>query len=206
MRLERVLPHFTDAIFALLAVYLVLNYLRSLLMSPGTLFSFVSRTLFVTYLLIALVLLAGRKKATAYSSRLRDYAYTLLGLGSPLLYQPALHSYTEAAGETLAFVGIVLVLGAFLSLNRSFGLAPENRGVRTTGVYRIVRHPMYLGYILGEAGFVYDNLSIPNLLILAVSVLFLLLRLRAEERFLQQDPNYRAYTRKTRWRLIPFVF
>jgi len=206
MRLEQILPHFTDAIFLLLAIYLVLNYLRSLLMSTETPFSFVSQTLFITYLLIALVLLAGRKRAVIYSSRLNDYVYTLLGLGSPLLYQPVLHISGEAVGETVAFVGIVLVLGAFFSLNRSFGLAPENRGIKTAGAYRVVRHPMYLGYILAETGFVYDNLTILNLLILAVSVLFLLLRLRAEERLLLQDPNYRAYTEKTRWKLIPFVF
>jgi protein-S-isoprenylcysteine O-methyltransferase Ste14 len=164
------------------------------------------QVLFAAYLLIALVLMATRHRATEFSSRIRDYVYTLLGLGSPLLFQPTPRHGGEPMGEILAFMGTLLILGAFLSLNRSFGLAPQNRGIKTTGVYRLVRHPMYLGYILAETGFVFDNFSILNLFTLAVSVLFLLLRLRAEERLLRTDPIYKAYAKKIRWKLIPFVF
>jgi hypothetical protein len=42
-----------------------------------------------------------------------------------------------------------------------------------------------MGYILAEVGFVFNNFSIFNLVILTVSALFLLLRLRAEEHLLQ---------------------
>jgi protein-S-isoprenylcysteine O-methyltransferase Ste14 len=141
----------------------------------------------------------------AFSSRIRDYVYTVVGLGSPLLFQPAL-SFTLFVGVFLEVVGSALVLGAFLSLNKSFGLGPENRGIKTGGAYRLVRHPMYAGYMLAELGFFLDNFSFYNLFILAVSILFLLLRLRAEERFLQKDPSYKKYALSVRWRLVPLIF
>jgi len=206
MQHAKTLSYFTDAVFVLLTLYLVLNYLRSIFAAPEPLILVMQQALFTAYLLIALILMAIRHGATEFSSRIRDYVYTLLGLGSPLLFQPAPRYRGEPVGVTLAFLGTILVLGAFLSLNRSFGLAPQNRGIKSTGLYRLVRHPMYLGYILAETGFVVDNLSIFNLFALAVSFLFLLLRLRAEERLLETDPIYRAYTKKIRWKLIPFLF
>jgi protein-S-isoprenylcysteine O-methyltransferase Ste14 len=65
---------------------------------------------------------------------------------------------------------------------------------------------MYLGYILAEVGYVVDNFSNFNIFVLSVSVVFLLLRLRAEEQLLRRDPAYRDYSRKTRWKLLPPFF
>ncbi len=109
-------------------------------------------------------------------------------------------------GEPFEYVGAILVLVAFLSLNKSFGIAPENRGVKTSGLYRIIRHPMYLGYILAETGFVINNFSSANVFILLTSITFLVLRLQAEERLLREDPEYQAYARRIPWKLIPFIF
>lgn len=195
----------TDTIFILLAAYLLLGYARALLQSQEPLFFALRQGFFVTYLVLSLVLFAIRERASSFSPRISDYVYAILGLGSPLLFQPA-SSFALVFGEFLEVVGGVLVLGGFLSLNRSFGLGPENRGIKTAGAYRVVRHPMYSGYMLAEVGFFLDNFSFYNLLILAVSILFLLLRLRAEERLLQKDPSYKKYARSVRWRLMPFIF
>ena len=166
----------------------------------------IGQAFYTAYVLSALFLLAVRRRATAFTPKTVDYIYTILGVGSPLLFQPAPVAGPLVAGAFLEFAGLVLVVGAFLSLNRSFGLAPENRGVKTAGAYKLVRHPMYLGYILAEVGFVFNNFSIFNLVVLAISALFLLLRLRAEEQLLQQDRVYRAYARRVRWKLIPLMF
>jgi len=93
-----------------------------------------------------------------------------------------------------------------LSLNRSFGIAPENRGVKTKSLYGFVRHPMYSGYLLTETGFVLGNFSTYNALVLAAAGLFLVLRLMAEERFLKRDPVYESYMKKTPWKLVPLIF
>ena len=200
------LPLITDLVFVLIAAYLLLNYLRFMLLYRETPMLVIRQVFFTVYLLSALLLLAVRCRATAFTPKAIDYVYTILGVGSPLLFQPAPSGGPLVASAFLEFAGLVLVVGAFLSLNRSFGLAPENRGVKTAGAYKLVRHPMYLGYILAEVGFVFNNFSIFNLVVLAISALFLLLRLRAEEQLLQQDRAYRAYARRVRWKLIPFMF
>ena len=56
----------------------------------------------------------------------------------------------------------VIVIAGKLSLGRSFGLIPANRGVVSTGVYRFVRHPIYLGYLITHVGFVVANPTMWN--------------------------------------------
>jgi protein-S-isoprenylcysteine O-methyltransferase Ste14 len=122
-----------------------------------------------------------------------------------MFFRPVPRIGGSIVGEFLESVGAVLVMGAFLSLNRSFGIAPENRGIKTRGMYRLVRHPMYLGYFLAEAGFVISNFSFFNACILATATFFAVLRLHAEERLLREDQSYAMYAQKTPWKLIPFV-
>jgi len=208
MRANRLFPLLTDSIFIVLALYFVVTYTRSLWMplQQQTLLFLVRQTFFLLVQLMALALFLVRKRAVDFSSKIRDYVWTLLALGLPMLLRPVLGFGPAIVGVSLELIGIVLVLGAFVSLNRSFGIAPENREIKTKGVYRIVRHPMYSGYLLTETGFVLSNISLYNVLILAAAALFLVLRLMAEERFLKGDPTYLTYAHKTPWKLLPFVF
>ena len=201
-----VLPRLTDLIFVAVSAYLVLNYVLILLYYVEIPLLIIREAFNTVYLLMAFALLAIRNRAKTYSGRKRDYAYTILGFGSPLLFQVTPQGAGVVIGSALELVGLVFVVSAFLSLNRSFGLAPENRGIKTGGAYSVVRHPMYLGYILAEGGYVIDNFSYFNALIFAISASFLLLRLRAEEQLLQQDRAYRSYARRTQWKLLPFVY
>ena len=201
-----VLSLITDLVFVSIAAFLLLGYAWTMLFRPVSVLVVVREVFLTVYLLMALAFLAVRKRANAFTAKKMDYLYTVLGYSAPLLLQPSSYGGPAIVGASLEVAGLAFVLSAFLCLNRSFGLAPENRGVKTAGVYRLVRHPMYLGYILAEAGFVFDNLSEFNLFALTVSVLFLLLRLGAEERLLGRDQLYRSYSRKTRWKLIPFIF
>ena len=115
-------------------------------------------------------------------------------------------SVADMVSESLEVIGALLVLGGFLSLNKSFGLGPENLGIKTSRAYRFMRHPIYSGYILAEAGFFLADFSFHNLLVLATSIIFLLLRLRAEEWLLRKDLSYRKYAQAVPWRQIPFLF
>ena len=69
-------------------------------------------------------------------------------IGPPLLRPaPALPLAPELLTVALSACGLLVVIGGKLSLGRSFGLMPANRGVVSSGLYRIVRHPIYLGYL-----------------------------------------------------------
>ena len=103
-------------------------------------------------------------------------------------------------------VGLLIVVAGKLSIGRSFGLAPANRGIVSTGLYRLVRHPIYLGYLITHIGFLLANPAGWNLFALAAADVALMLRAVREERTLMQDPAYRAYAERVRWRVVPGVF
>jgi len=202
------LPFFTDSIFVVLALYFVVSYAHSLLtFQANQMFPFfVYQTFFLGFQLLALALFLFRRHADLFSSKVEDYVCTTLSLALPMFLQPVSPQDASISGLFLELMGAVVVLAAFLSLNRSFGIAPENRGIKTKGLYRFVRHPMYLGYLLTETGFLLGNFSTYNVLIFVAAGLFLVLRLMAEERFLKRDPVYESYMKKAPWKLIPLIF
>jgi protein-S-isoprenylcysteine O-methyltransferase Ste14 len=81
-----------------------------------------------------------------------------------------------------------------------------NRGIKTSGLYRLVRHPAYAGYLLGYTGYVLCYPTMGNALIAVATLLALNARAIVEERFLLRDQSYRAYLRGTRWRFMPYVY
>jgi protein-S-isoprenylcysteine O-methyltransferase Ste14 len=112
----------------------------------------------------------------------------------------------ELVGVALQVVGTLWQFASKLTLGRSFGLLPAQRGVVTVGPYRVVRHPIYLGYLIGHVGFLLVNFSWHNAAVFALLYGAQVLRIVREEALLSQDGDYRAYQRRVRWRLLPFVF
>jgi protein-S-isoprenylcysteine O-methyltransferase Ste14 len=112
----------------------------------------------------------------------------------------------ESITVAVASIGLMIVVLGKLSLGRSFGLSPANRGVVSTGMYRFVRHPIYLGYLITHVGFVAAKPADWNLAVLALADLALMLRAVREEKTLAQDEAYREYMQRVRWRVIPGVF
>jgi protein-S-isoprenylcysteine O-methyltransferase Ste14 len=105
----------------------------------------------------------------------------------------------------LQVAGAIFAGVALLSLGRSFGLVAANRGVRTGGPYRYVRHPVYSGYILTDAGYLLENPSLRNACLFAVVMVFQIVRIVEEERTLAGDPAYQEYCRRVRSRVVPYL-
>ena len=163
--------------------------------------------LFVIGESIPVVLVLLRRPAQPLSRRPRDWLLTLSGTCVPLL--------VRAGGQALlapAICGLIILLGfaiqvvAKISLGRSFGLVPAIRGVKSGGLYRIVRHPIYAGYVLMDLGFLLANASDWNGVLYVFAYGAQLGRLFAEEQLLMEHPTYRAYAAQTRWRILPGVF
>ena len=151
-----------------------------------------------------------RRPTEAISLRPSDWLLAIIATFAPLLIQPAdtpaaLHALIPL-GVGLAVVGNLVQLAAKMFLRRSFGIAPANRGIKTGGMYKLVRHPMYAGYLLVHIGILLLMPTVFNFVIYAIGWSAQILRLLAEERLLSEDPIYRALCAKTRWRLIPGVF
>ncbi len=109
-------------------------------------------------------------------------------------------------GEGIQVTGISLQVAAKFWLGRSFGLVPANRGLVLGGPYRIVRHPMYLGYFLNHMGYLACSFSTRNLVVYGMLYAIQVGRIALEERLLESDPRYVEYTKRVRYRFVPFVY
>ena len=117
----------------------------------------------------------------------------------------------QAVGAIATALGYALVVWATAS-NAYFSLIvriQQERGhtVVTTGPYRFVRHPGYVGSILAYVGTPLMLGSAWAILLGAASALLMIARTTLEDRTLQAElPGYVEYTQRTRYRLLPGVW
>jgi len=111
----------------------------------------------------------------------------------------------------------LLVVGwwiAYLGLRENTFAAPvvkhqeeRHQIVIDTGVYSVVRHPLYAGGALVMLGLPLWLESYAAAWLASVPLATLPLRILFEERFLRRErKGYHAYTERVRYRLIPFVW
>ena len=158
--------------------------------------------------LFVVVFLVFRKLATDLSPRYRDWVVAALGTCLPLLVVPMQPSPLVAPLVCISIMlfGLCLQIASKGFLNRSFGIVPANRGIKTRGPYAFVRHPIYLGYALTHVGFLLFAPSAWNLGLYATAFAFQVSRMYREERVLSGDPAYRTYAAAVPNRLIPGIF
>ncbi len=120
-------------------------------------------------------------------------------------------------GETIRWFGVVLfALGGALRLwpvvvlgNRFSGLVAIQKGhaLVTAGIYRVIRHPSYLGLLVNSLGWGLAFRSAIGVLLTALLVAPIVARIRAEERLLASHfgDAYEAYRACTA-RLLPGIW
>lgn len=165
----------------------------------------VSSIFFLAYMAITAIFFLIRRFPERVSRSPADWIVGVCGTWIMVLYQPV-DGPEYLAAWIVQSVGLGAKLWALLSLNRSFGIVAANRGVKTGGMYALVRHPLYASYLISHVSLVANNLSIQNGLIFGCWLGFQLLRIAKEETLLMDDPTYRAYAERVRWRLLPFVY
>ena len=112
----------------------------------------------------------------------------------------------RAGGLVLVTLGAFLSMASLLSLGRRFGNRPAWRGLATAGPYRLVRHPMYLSYVLADIGYNLTEWNSGTVLLVIAGWASLVYRILAEERILSRDARWSRYTTQVRSRLLPGVW
>jgi protein-S-isoprenylcysteine O-methyltransferase len=139
------------------------------------------------------------------------YALAVLAISSHALPSVELTATAAWVGVGIGVLGLLLRIWAMRVLGRFYTrrlVTTTDQKVVREGPYRLVRHPGYLGSILGWIG---AAASSGNLLsIVAVAGLLAIAyayRIRVEEQMLVDwlGAPYREYRRDS-WRLVPFVF
>jgi protein-S-isoprenylcysteine O-methyltransferase Ste14 len=114
-----------------------------------------------------------------------------------------------AGGAVLTGAGGALAAGGFLALGRSVSPFPEPLAgavLVERGAYRLARHPIYGGMVLGAAGVSLADGNWPGLaLTLLLAALFLGKSGFEERRLAAHFSGYGAYRERVRRRLIPWV-
>jgi protein-S-isoprenylcysteine O-methyltransferase Ste14 len=158
--------------------------------------------------LLVVIFTIFRRSPSVIDRSLQARLLTAISMMGPPLVRPAAVAALapELITVALSAAGLLIAIGGKMSLGRSFGLMPANRGVVSTGLYRIVRHPIYMGYLITHVGFLVANPTLWNAATLVGADLVLLIRATREEKTLARDPGYRAYQQRVRWRVLPGVF
>jgi protein-S-isoprenylcysteine O-methyltransferase Ste14 len=133
---------------------------------------------------------------------------TLMSLAGPPLLRAAHVSAAvpDIVTACISASALILVITGKITLGRSFGLVPANRGVVVGGPYLFVRHPIYTGYLIAHVAFLMANPTPLNAIIIGLSDTALIIRALMEERVLVRDVVYQAYCRRVGWHLVPGLF
>ena len=118
-------------------------------------------------------------------------------------------SYASIAGDVLVALGFLIIF--FVYKENSFTSATievyAEQKVVSTGLYGLVRHPMYMGALVMFIGMILALGSWWGLFIFLLILPALLWRIFDEERLLTKDlSGYAEYRNKVRNRLVPFIW
>lgn len=115
----------------------------------------------------------------------------------------------RGAGIALALAGIAVLGYSAVKLGRSLTPFPKplpTARLITSGAYRFVRHPIYLGVLLAALGLALSSLSPLRLLLTLVLVAFFDRKADREEAWLlERYPEYHAYRRRVK-KLLPWIY
>ena len=119
-------------------------------------------------------------------------------------------SVQSIVGLTFIVLGYTIAVVALITLRGSYSatlVIRKDHKLITHGIFRLIRHPIYLGIIVVTIGFPVYALSLYGLIIMLVLIPIFLVRIGIEEKMLTDEfgDKYRAYQKETS-KLIPYIY
>lgn len=165
----------------------------------------------LTVVFCALVVLAYLRRGAA-SATDRGPAVWLAAPAATCLpfVVPVLPSDAGGTARSLPALGLILAgtawsVWSLRHLSTCLSVVPQARALVSTGPYRFVRHPLYLGELVAVAGFAVRGGRWSHSLVVAALLALQLYRAGREEALLAAEvPGYADYASRT-WRILPGV-
>ncbi len=130
-------------------------------------------------------------------------AYEFKYINRPLM--PVFHyiGVTLILIGTLFFIVILINFGQYMTPNP---VPRDNSILKTTGVYKYIRHPMYFTVLILMIGIVFYFHAFYSFVWIVILFIFFIFKSTAEEKFLSTKfPDYTDYKLSTK-RILPFVY
>ena len=186
--------------FSIFALNLGLQWFNNPFFSSGTVFS-----------LVAIYFLVTHKKAKEIDGSWFSVVIAALHVFFPLLYvrnpsNPFLEGNLLTTVALIALLGLSIAVASIIDLSGSLGILPAHRGIKKTGLYREVRHPIYLGYIIMHIGVVLAFWHWINGILFLAYLVLVHLRIVQEERLLSRYSDYVEYKGRVSSRIIPRLY
>src|SRR5215472_3979865 len=179
---------------------------------PGAVYilNIAMRASVIAYLVVIAATVAARmrpaRKARGIEPRISALIGTFLSTAFVLFPRRDLSMIAGLISALLTLCGNTLAVIVLTQLRGSFSIMAESRELVTAGVYRRVRHPLYLAEEIAAIGVVMQFFSLWTALFLAVQIGFQLRRMRNEEVVLTEIfPEYPAYRERT-VRILPGIY
>ncbi|WP_293123198.1 isoprenylcysteine carboxylmethyltransferase family protein [Microcoleus sp. bin38.metabat.b11b12b14.051] len=116
---------------------------------------------------------------------------------------------TWILASILGLGALILIVKGLIDLGKNLTPLPypiENGELVQTGIYSIVRHPLYSGLIFAALGWTLWQMSISHLIATAILLIFLDIKANREETWLTEKyPDYSEYRQRVK-KLIPGIY
>lgn len=115
-------------------------------------------------------------------------------------------SSADTLANTMTLAGCFICIFSVACLGRGFGILPAWRRLADRGPYRVIRHPIYAGYVLMDLAMLCSHPTWNNWVVISCDIGLLLARIQLEEQICLQAEGYRRYARRVRYRLCPGIY
>ena len=151
---------------------------------------------------------AEQKEVVLFSGLMFLAAFILAGLNRRFgwIVLPAWMTYAAAAVFLLAYALYAEVLRENTYLSRTVEVQ-ENQKVIDTGLYGIVRHPMYMATLFLFLSMPLVLGSVISFIVMLAYIPIIARRIRNEEQVLEEGlEGYAEYRKRVKYRLVPFIW
>lgn len=197
--------HFVNLLFGVTFLNLTIVGICNLTCST-TFFAMVRLSIIVFNLIMGLMLICNKNSILASSPLHRPYWLLMIVCNIVIIKLiDEFHPLVDIA-SVVFMIGSIILLLSLCSLRGSFAVIPMISPIKTNFLYRVVRHPMYLGESLMLLACVIASKTPISFIVFIAYLTAMILRIKEEEKLLSLNTEYESYCIKVKWRLLPNIW